>query len=66
VFLAFALYRLAQVRRQQSADSDRVLPDYERAVSALEAVNAEQDLARASDQLAILRSGKREPDALDE
>jgi tetratricopeptide (TPR) repeat protein len=66
VFLAFALHCLAQVRQRQSADSDRVVLDYKKAVSALEAVNAEHGLARASDQLASLRNSKREAGVADE
>ena len=60
LFLAFALLHLAQARQQQSTDSNMVVLDYEKAVSALEAINAEHYLARASDQLASLRNGKQE------
>jgi len=66
VFLAFALHCLAQVRQRQSADSDRVVLDYEKAVSALEAVNAEHDLTHASDQLVSLQNSKREAGVAEE
>jgi tetratricopeptide (TPR) repeat protein len=59
VFLALTLHRLARVRKLNSTLSDRVVPDYEKALSALEAVNAEHDFERASQELERLRNSKR-------
>jgi class 3 adenylate cyclase/tetratricopeptide (TPR) repeat protein len=60
LFEAFALHCLAQAGQRQSADSAGSVLDYERAVRALEAVNAEHDLERAREQLARLQHGERE------
>jgi class 3 adenylate cyclase/tetratricopeptide (TPR) repeat protein len=59
VFLAFALHRLARARQLKPTLSDQVVPDYEKALSALEAVNAEHDFERASQELERLRNSKR-------
>lgn len=66
VFLALTLHRLARVRKLNSTLSDRVVPDYEKALSALEAVNAEHDFERASHEFERLRNSKRETGVADE
>jgi tetratricopeptide (TPR) repeat protein len=50
VFLALALYSLAQLRVQQSTDKDSAIRDFEAAVVALEEVNADYALACARRQ----------------
>jgi len=50
IFLALALYALAQLRERQSTDRESVIRDFQSAVVALEEVNAEHALACARRQ----------------
>jgi len=56
VFLALALYSLAQLRVQQSTDKDSAIRDFETAIVALEEVNADYALACARRQFERIES----------
>ena len=62
VFLASALLRLARTRQLLSTPSNTAIEDYEKALFALEDVDAEHDAERARGELEHLRNSDRQDD----
>jgi class 3 adenylate cyclase/tetratricopeptide (TPR) repeat protein len=60
VFLASALHRLARIRQSKLLSADSAIRHFERALSELEAVNAEHDAKQARRELERLRNSARQ------